>query len=466
MLMYYRPDEKAVCGDVIPFYKDGTWYLFYLKDFRDIEHCGEGVPWNLVTTQDLVHYTEHGEMLPRGTKEEQDLYVFTGSCIEANGSYYIFYTGHNHLLPKKERVLLAVSDDLYHWRKCPDFVLDAPEWAATQDFRDPFVYENPDGKGWCMLTTTLYTGRDGLPVSANLIAYSDDLLHWRFADTPFYAPGTFASPPECADLFRMGDWWYLLFSEYSDRGVTSYRMSKSPSGPWITPIENSLDCALHYAAKTACDGSRRILFGWNRTKAGNSDTGDYQWGGSIVPHELFQNADGTLRIGCPAEIAAQFSVPAAPAETAPARGCSEKLPDGWRIGSADGKSTRLLGTLPARCRIELDFSAGSRNGEFGLLLRTETGTDGYALRFEPRFSRLVFWDNRLYHFEGERYIPIAPGEKHHLTVIIEDSVLEVYIDNAVAQSSRMYDHTGAGWGLFATNSTVDFTGIRLYLPEE
>ena len=101
-----------------------------------------------------------------------------------------------------------------------------------------------------------------------------------------------------------------------------------------------------------------------------------------------------------------------------------------------------------------------------MLLRTETCSDGYALRFEPRFSRLVFWDNRLYHFEGERYIPIAPGEKHHLTVIIEDSVLEVYIDNAVAQSSRMYDHTGAGWGLFATNSTVDFTGIRLYLPEE
>lgn len=464
--MYYRPDEKAACGDVIPFYKDGTWYLFYLKDFRDIETCGEGVPWCLVTTQDLVHYTEHGEMIPRGTKDEQDLYVFTGSCIEANGKYYIFYTGHNHLTPMLERVLLAESDDLYHWRKCPDFVLDAPAWAATRDFRDPFVYENPTGSGWCMLTTTLLKDADGYPVSANLIAYSDDLLHWRFADEPFYAPETFASPPECADLFQMGGWWYLLFSEYSDRNITGYRMSKTPCGPWITPTENSLDCAMHYASKTATDGNRRILFGWNRTKSENKDAGFLQWGGTIVPHELFQNPDGTLRIGCPAEIAAQYTQPLPLPADGYARRFAQKTPEGWRIGSADGKSIKLLGALPACCRIELDLCIPDQNGECGLLLRTDKGDIGYSLRFEPRFNRLVFWDGTMCRFEGERYVPLTPGKKHHLTLIIEGSVLETYIDNAVAQSSRMYDHTGANWGIFATNTTAEFSAIRLYtLPE-
>lgn len=34
-------------------------------------------------------------MLPKGTSEEQDLYVFTGSVIKAKGQYHIFYTGHN-----------------------------------------------------------------------------------------------------------------------------------------------------------------------------------------------------------------------------------------------------------------------------------------------------------------------------------------------------------------------------------
>jgi hypothetical protein len=70
------------------------------------------------------------------------------------------------------------------------------------------------------------------------------------------------------------------------------------------------------------------------------------------------------------------------------------------------------------------------------------------------------------HFEGERYIPLSPGQKHHLTVIAEGSVLETYVDNAVAQSSRMYNHTGANWGLFATNTAVEFSDIHLYtLPE-
>lgn len=464
--MYYRPDEKAACGDVIPFYKDGTWYLFYLKDFRDIENCGEGVPWCLVTTQDLVHYTDHGEVIPRGTKDEQDLYVFTGSCIEANGKYYIFYTGHNHLTPILERVLLAESDDLYHWRKCPDFVLDAPEWAATRDFRDPFVFENPEGSGWCMLTTTQMQGADGLPVSANLIAYSDDLLHWSFPDKPFYTPSAYTSPPECADLFRIGDWWYLLFSEYSDRLVTCYRMSKSPFGPWITPTDDSLDGAIYYAAKSASDGRQRILFGWNRTKADNTDKGIYQWGGTIVPHELAQNPDGTLRVGCPSQIAAQYTVPQSLQEDAPAKNHVVKTDCGWRIGAPESRSTKLLGALPRYCRLELDFTSTDKNGCFGLLLRTEKGEPGYALRFEPRFEQLVFWDGVPNHFESQRWCPLMPGETHHLTVIVEDSVLEAYIDGATAQSSRMYDHTGANWGLFAINTTVDFANIELYtLPE-
>ena len=31
----------------------------------------------------FIHFTEHGEMLPRGSRDAQDLYVFTGSAIEA-----------------------------------------------------------------------------------------------------------------------------------------------------------------------------------------------------------------------------------------------------------------------------------------------------------------------------------------------------------------------------------------------
>lgn len=119
--MFYRPKGKAVAADVIPFYKDGIFYLFYLKDFRDAEKYGEGVPWYLIKTKDFVNFEDCGEVLARGTDEQQDLFVFTGSVIEHEGKYYLFYTGHNpHLREKgkpEQAVMLAVGEDCEHFQK-------------------------------------------------------------------------------------------------------------------------------------------------------------------------------------------------------------------------------------------------------------------------------------------------------------------------------------------------------------
>ena len=90
-IMFYRAPGKAVCADVIPFFEDGEFKLFYLRDYRDIEAHGEGCPWCLLTTKDLVHYEDKGPVLLRGKEDEQDLYVFTGCCIKAGEEYVIFY---------------------------------------------------------------------------------------------------------------------------------------------------------------------------------------------------------------------------------------------------------------------------------------------------------------------------------------------------------------------------------------
>ena len=44
--MYYRPEESAA-ADVIPFYKDGAFQLFYLRDFRraDAGKVPRGICW-------------------------------------------------------------------------------------------------------------------------------------------------------------------------------------------------------------------------------------------------------------------------------------------------------------------------------------------------------------------------------------------------------------------------------------
>src|SRR6185312_10754497 len=91
---FYKPSD-GWAADAIPFYWQGEYHLFYLKDFRDPTAHGEGTPWYHLSTHDFVIFQDHGEALARGTVDDQDLYVFTGSVIEREGLFHIFYTGHN-----------------------------------------------------------------------------------------------------------------------------------------------------------------------------------------------------------------------------------------------------------------------------------------------------------------------------------------------------------------------------------
>ena len=59
--LFYQPKDVWV-GDVMPFGKDGTFYLYHQRDTRDPAPLAEGQPfgWSLATTQDFVTYQEHG----------------------------------------------------------------------------------------------------------------------------------------------------------------------------------------------------------------------------------------------------------------------------------------------------------------------------------------------------------------------------------------------------------------------
>ena len=66
---FYRPQD-AWAADFIPLFYNGRYELFFLLDWRDTAKHGEGVPWYRISTTDLVNFTEHGQMLARGTAAE------------------------------------------------------------------------------------------------------------------------------------------------------------------------------------------------------------------------------------------------------------------------------------------------------------------------------------------------------------------------------------------------------------
>ncbi|MBQ4265169.1 MAG: family 43 glycosylhydrolase [Clostridia bacterium] len=470
--MYYRASGKAVCADVIPYYEDGVFYLFYLRDLREGGYAhGDPVSWCLLTTRDFVTYEEHGVVIPHGTKDDQDFKVFTGSCSKWNGEYYIFYTGDN---PYKlgtddpaEKIMLAKSDDLLHWHKVEDFMLQAPDCIDMHDFRDPFVYYDEEMRKYCMLLAGRAKSEDPSDCRGiTMLFCSDDLKNWTMAEKPFYAPSAFFTH-ECPDLFKMGDWWYLIFSEFSDKTVTTYRMAKSPLGPWITPKVDNFDGSPYYAAKTVSDGAHRYLLGWNRIHDKEMDDNAGQWGGTIVPHELVQAEDGTLHVKCPESIRSMYQT-AVSLTDGYTLGNVSPLDSGWQIGSNDTRSIKLLGKMPENCRLEMDFTLSDEVGEFGILLRTSVHENKYyAVKFEPKFNRLSYEKrprpNSLVHtlVSHERYCPVMPGKKNHLVIIAEGSVLEVYVNDGIAMSARMFDHKEGEIGLYALHTAVKFENIAL-----
>ena len=118
----------------------------------------------------------------------------------------------------------ATSTDLVTWQKVPGDTFFAPvDGYEPHDWRDPFVFWNEEaGEFWMLLAARLKDGpsrRRG----CTALCTSTDLRTWRVAE-PLYAPGLYFTH-ECPDLFRMGDWWYLLFSEFTERAsrATAWR---------------------------------------------------------------------------------------------------------------------------------------------------------------------------------------------------------------------------------------------------
>lgn len=468
MSLFYKPQDGWL-ADVIPFYWQGVYHLFYLKDFRNVDAHGEGTPWCHLTTTDFVHFTDHGEILPRGRPDEQDLYVFTGSVIEHAGQFHIFYTGHNPHFEKQgkpvQAVMHAVSDDLHTWRKVPEDTFYAPaDRYEPHDWRDPFVYWDDEAGEFCMLLAARLKEGPSRRRGCTALCSSTDLTHWHVCE-PFWTPNLFYTH-ECPDLFRIGEWWYLIFSEFSEACVTRYRMSRSLQGPWLAPANDTFDGRAFYAAKTASDGVDRFIFGWNPTREGERDYQRWHWGGNMVAHQVHQQADGTLTVALPATVQ-QAMNNSQPVNFTHGLGRFTAKGNAVQFVAQGEFSCATAGALPNACRITVNitFDAGARS--FGVMLRmSDDFESGYFIRFEPAMQRLVFdaWPRAgdvPFMCELERPIRLQAGEPLEIEVLIDGSVCEVYAGGSVAMSTRLYNHAQGAWGVFTSEGNAQFNDVTL-----
>ena len=476
--IFYKPKDGWV-GDTIPFAHDGKFYIYYLHDERKgntQDEYGYRTSWNLLITEDGVNVKDCKVVLPVGEYDDADYACYTGSVIEGNdGKFHMFYTAQNNYNPKYHRdgkplqyVAHAISTDLINWEKLPELTFGADERIYEPfDWRDPFVFYNEEDKCFDMLLAARLQGASEKNGGCVGLCRSYDLLHWE-AKEPFYNPESYMTH-ECPDLFKLGNKWYLVYSTFSEKFVTHYRMSDKLSGPWTSPIEDTFDGRAFYAAKTAQVGDKRMAFAWVPTKRGESDFGQYEWGGNFIAHEINQTTDNKLTVKPAERLINMFNK----------EFVNEKL-NKVEIENYEGEKSYVIDGMKDTCMIEavIEFSEGVRS--FGIGLRQDSAlANGYYLRFEPFYNRIVadMWPRRIrgvnqWYVDGDKPFMVElerpfdykslKDNKVHIRVVADGSIICLYVNDITALTMRAYNLNRTNWGFFVKEGSIRVSDIHMY----
>ena len=171
-------------------------------------------------SQDLVTWEALPDALVPGSENAfDDLATWTGSVIEHNGTWHMFYTGIERRTGGAiQRIGHATSPDLLTWERvsCEPVVSADAAWYATMDagephepFRDPWVFWH-DGQ-WHMLITAIHASerRDGSGSATMAHATSADLMSWTLHG-PLITDSRFKQL-EVFQVVEIDEKWFVVF---------------------------------------------------------------------------------------------------------------------------------------------------------------------------------------------------------------------------------------------------------------
>lgn len=481
---YYKPYVGYV-GDPMPFYdplgKD--FKIMYLQEFRP-NQTGTYHPIWALSTKNVGSYTSLGELISCGGLYEQDAAIGTGSTIynPSDKLYYTFYTGNKYNPTSSDNgqvVMMATSSDFITWTKNRNFYLKGDtDGYSKSDFRDPFVFEGEDGK-YHMIVSTTQNGKGTLAEYT-----STDMKTWNHA-------GVFAYMHwdrfyECPDVFKMGDWWYLVYSDIStwSRKVCYFKARtldelKASTDPVIFPDnkEGVLDSRAFYAGKTATDGVNRYIWGWCPTRPGNDNTNvgadsEPEWAGNLVAHKIVQHSDGTLSLGLVEGISDKYTANSPIKVMEKSEGASVNNDD----YTLTDNSYLLFNRLNVHNKISFTVKTASNADIFGFSF--VRGSEDADTNPEKYYSIIINSEDnntkRKINFEeegrlGKGFIAGIDGymfdtpenNTYNITICTDNSVCVVYINDNVAYTNRIYGIQKNAWSINSYSGTIDVSNLKV-----
>lgn len=447
-------------GDPMPYYDGEKINIFYLEDLRDGDVGFH--PWSLFTTNNFYEYEDVGEVIPYSKNtQDQDLALGTGSVIkDNNGLYHAFYTGHNPKMMPKEAIMHATSTDLRNWTKVPEDTFLAGDQYEGNDFRDPYVIYNEDYKEYWMLITTR---KDKSGVIA--LYTSNDLKAWEDQGVFFENDMGTDSNLECPTLIKYGDYWYLSFSDQWPQRVTHYRIANDSKGEFTIPEKDYFDSNGFYAGRMEKDSENLYMFGWTPTKVMYSDLEDYDWAGNLVVHQLKQRENGELYPVPVQSIVDKISNniknnPISYTETI-------KVKKNSYIFSGKEYEAVKFDSIEGINKITGEINLKSNAGKFGFMFNVDEENQGTLnIVFDAKEQEIQFYNTsteEVLSVNPQSTIPLSFNRDGILdfTILIDDSIVVIYINDESILSTRMFVVQGHQWGIFSLDSNVIFKNIKL-----
>lgn len=430
--MNYNPKDGFV-GDTMPYYENGTFYIFYLKE--------QGDSYNhsifLLETKDFLNYEEKGEILKASNDPNaQDNWIGTGSVCKVSNIYYFFYTGHNEKNQFHERIMVAKSEnDLYHFKKLDNIYIDPLNELSKSDFRDPDVkYDEKNDKFILTITTNVN--------KAVIVKYTVDrnLKNYTFDKIIFtHEKGIFWNL-ECSNTFKIGNFWYLSYSSQDD--TLWYAKSKCQYD--LYNKAQRIESKIFYAAKIVSDGNNTYYVGWARRRTEFSDYAELSWAGNIVVSKVIQRSDGSIYLTKIDNLNKYFAYKLELAKD------SVELYNETQNFENQYESFILEGDFIFENKNEFGFvfGIGKAEKEYGHISITPDEKIEYFLLNHTKQESLL-------------NIKLDTNKNYHFNLVCEGSIFVLYIDDELAFTTRYYCKNNTRFGFYSKENNIKFYNLNL-----
>ena len=395
----------------------GRYHVFY--QYNPDAPRWDRIQWGHASSADLLQWHDEPTALVPSPGDDADG-CFSGSFAVVDGLPTLYYTGYT---AQRQVQCVATSPDMRQWTKQPARTIrDRPEGVAAHDFRDPYVFQHA---GWWYMAV----GASCEHERAQCLLYrSQDGVDWEYRHPLFTSPAsTLGVVWECPNFLQFGDRWVLTVSVWPNLGA-HYFVGRFEDEHFVCERDGVLDVdggAFAHLAMRAPDG-RTLQWAWVNEQREQPQIDADGWCGTLtVPRELSLDAAQRLSMRPATALLALRGTPAAIDPT----------------GATVGDLLRFAG----RCLdIEASFTLHDHHKVALTVLAAPDGSEATRIEYWPDARRLTVVRSRSsLSPEVSRqnvfgHLVLDAGEPLRLRVLLDHSVLEVYANERLCLTTRVY----------------------------